>query len=214
MSVPNVPRLAESLLASLGADTEFRDAVLGDLAEEFQIREDWDGHAAATRWYYHESLRVAPHLLRNWVDNLRRSELVDLGRAVGVSSLAVIALETCLIFLVQAAWNVLGQGDSELRLWGAPFTILGWTLCDALFGGYIAARVSRAAPLPSAITLGLLWGFVIGLNNFALISATPGAVPMWFRVVNLLALVAGMIAGGALRVAMLNRSREKAAAPG
>ena len=41
------PRVAEAVLESLGAQPEFRDDVLGDLAEELAIRAGWDGERAA-----------------------------------------------------------------------------------------------------------------------------------------------------------------------
>lgn len=68
---PPVPRAAERLLEGLGADAEYREALLGDLAEEYATRLAYDGPGAARRWYRREALRVAPHLLRDWTRRLR-----------------------------------------------------------------------------------------------------------------------------------------------
>ena len=43
------PKTAEPLLEALGAEPEFRDALLGDLTEELAIRAAYDGERAARR---------------------------------------------------------------------------------------------------------------------------------------------------------------------
>ena len=60
------PRTAEMVLASLGAEPDFRDAVIGDLAQEFVERAERDDPSSARRWYYREAIRATPHLLRSW----------------------------------------------------------------------------------------------------------------------------------------------------
>lgn len=64
--------LAERLLQSLGAEHDFAEAVLGDLAEEYAIRTARDGAAAARRWYAREALRSAPHLVWSWFQHASR----------------------------------------------------------------------------------------------------------------------------------------------
>lgn len=86
------PRSAERALEALGADPDFCEAVIGDLAEEFAIRAAWDGPVVARRWYFRESLRVAPHLLRNWWGCLQRR---DIGYFANVTALASFQARYC-----------------------------------------------------------------------------------------------------------------------
>ena len=79
------PRTIERLLAGLGAKPDFRNAVLGDLAEEFASRVEADGIESATRWYRREAVRAVPHLLRSW---LRGARLGDIGHIAGVIATA------------------------------------------------------------------------------------------------------------------------------
>ena len=48
MTLP--PRAVESLLTGLGATADYRDAVLGDLTEEFAQRVRDDGLGSARAW--------------------------------------------------------------------------------------------------------------------------------------------------------------------
>ncbi|HEX7242371.1 MAG TPA: permease prefix domain 2-containing transporter, partial [Longimicrobiaceae bacterium] len=64
MTAPQTPpRTAERLLEALGAEPELRDALLGDLAEDFATRAADQGERAARRRYWREALRAAPYLL-------------------------------------------------------------------------------------------------------------------------------------------------------
>ena len=57
------PPLAERALGALVADALLREAVLGDLAEEFAERCALHGPARARRWYRVQAARSAPPLL-------------------------------------------------------------------------------------------------------------------------------------------------------
>ena len=56
---------AEFVLQGLGAQSNFTDAVLGDLAEERALLAADCGALAARLWYAREALRAVPHLLWN-----------------------------------------------------------------------------------------------------------------------------------------------------
>jgi hypothetical protein len=75
------PITVERLLEALGTKTDFRDGLLGDLAEEFALRAEREGAPATRRWYYRESIRATPHLLRDWARGLRVSACTSLGTA-------------------------------------------------------------------------------------------------------------------------------------
>ena len=63
----NVFSCTERILQNLGAQREFTDSILGDLAEQRANLAIAHGAAAAQRWYVREALRSAPHLLWNAV---------------------------------------------------------------------------------------------------------------------------------------------------
>ena len=79
------PRSSEPLMARilrhLGADPEFADAVLGDLAEEYTYRTERDGRNSARWWYAGEAIRSAPHFVRSWY---RYSQVHARGQIVAV----------------------------------------------------------------------------------------------------------------------------------
>ena len=87
------------MLEALGADLAFHEDIVGDLAEEYALRVEWDGRVAARRWYYRESVRVAPYLLRDWLRGLGWRDVASLITVILWSSLSVATLES----LLQAA---------------------------------------------------------------------------------------------------------------
>ena len=182
MSDCSLPRRAEKILAALGADPTFRNDVLGDLAEEHALRVHWHGAAAARRWYYRESLRVAPWLLRSWWRSLKLKGVCYLAGAVAVSSLLVFALDEVLKILYSATLKGHVMLYVELPL------MLLWTLGDGVFGGYIAARFGKLAQLPGALALGCLLAAVIMIDGYD--------VPLWFRIPNAAMCLGGAVAGG------------------
>lgn len=192
MSHPCAPRKTERLLEALGADTDFRDSVIGDLAEEFEIRLQWDGPRAARRWYYRESLRVAPYLLRDWWRTLRLRHIGHFAVVVLLSSLGAIVLDFLIrLGLIRLLATRGVPLDALPSLPGAVALLLLWTLVDAAFAGYVAARIGRRAPLPSALLVGVVWVCVMILSGWQ-------HVPRWFLALNVTMMMTGSVAGGAI----------------
>jgi hypothetical protein len=193
MSNVLVPRTPERFLEALGADTDFRDSVLGDMAEEFELRLQLGGPGVARRWYYRECLRVAPYLLRNWFRNLRWRHLGYFGKVVLCSSLGTFALDRLLRFpvfmLLLEPKHVTLKTMPEAAIFVAFMLI--WTLFDGCFAGYLAARIGRRAPLPSALLVAVTW---MALK----IGSGWDSVPPWFLALNVMMMVAGTIVGGTL----------------
>ena len=196
-----VPRRMEQLLEALGADTEFRDAVLGDLAEEFAIRASADGEDAARSWYYSESLRVAPYLVRDWWRSLRGGDVARFAGIVLLSSAALNVFEVVTRVVVFALpgfgslWDtLLGWGIAGPLLFQA--IMLLWTFVDGMFGGYVAARLGSRAPLTGALALGAAFGIFMLLTTILLVDSSP--IALAFRSLNIATLVAGIITGGVL----------------
>ena len=168
MSDPAIPRVLERALEALGAEREFCEGVVGDLAEEFAIRATCDGVAVARRWYFRESLRVAPHLLRNWWHNVRARDVVNLASVIAISSAAMMAFETVIVRIVAPAIGIPIEGrlidvmpQTPVGAFALSAMLVGWTLCDGAVAGYIAARVGRRAPSASALSCAAFWGVVM-----------------------------------------------------
>ena len=203
----SAPRHVERLLQGFGADTEFCNDIIGDLAEEHALRVEWDGAAAARRWYRREALRVAPYLLRDWARNLRWRGARQLAGAAIASSVCTIVLERIFRFFVWHAATELGNAYPALGALLKPEGTLGialvvatmylWTAADGAVAGFLAARFNRRAPLPSVLaSCAVLTGGMLVMN--AIIGR--GMVPLWFQIPNALALATGTLAGGILEV--------------
>jgi hypothetical protein len=133
------PRSIESLLEALGAESGFRDNVVGDLAEEFTSRVERDGLESARRWYRREAMRAAPHLLRSGWASVRQR---GLGHLVGI-------LFTAFTGMLIADWVIAGSVFAALRsellhtsprllvshpVWQASLVAVG--MVSATFAGY------------------------------------------------------------------------------
>ena len=192
------PRFAERILGSLGAHTEFRDAVLGDLAEELALRAEWDGVRAARRWYYHEAVRTAPYLLRNWAHGLR---LRDVTRLAGVVLTSYVFMLMMALGVLAVARSVIGAaGVSSLLQWlaqreGIPLAVNFAIGSSAAIGaGYIAGWLHARAPVAAALALGVVWSLV----GVAVI-VTVGTTPWWYPLILPVVLIVATMTGGALR---------------
>ena len=199
MSDLPVPRRMERLLESFGADTEFRDAVIGDLAEEFAIRAKEDGARAARRWYRREALRVAPYLVRDWWRGLQGRDAWYFARTITLSSVLLYVFEraTRLVMYgidpgLRSLWEAMSElGDAGLILYAA--LMLVWTLADGVFGGYVAARLGRRAPLTSALALAAAWmAIMVG------VATQSTGILLMFRILNTITIATGIILGGVL----------------
>lgn len=85
--------LAERLLQGIGADSQFVEAVLGDLAEEFASRAERDGSWLARLWYVREAVRSSPHLFASGLRRVGRGQRTRMAACLVagvVTSLAVV----------------------------------------------------------------------------------------------------------------------------
>ena len=193
------PRIATSLLEGLGLDQEFRDAVIGDLAEEFAIRLEYDGVATARRWYYREVIRTAPHLLRDWGRGLRPREVARIAGVVAASYVTVAMIGGVIGAIAVGVSTALGVPFTLQRL---PLTnpvvlpaAVALGLLPSTLGGYVAAWLDTKSPLISAIALGAVWSSAVSIA-----AAIDTAFPIWYKLALLLVLPIGTTAGGILRL--------------
>lgn len=199
---PTPPRTAERLLEALGAEPEFRDALLGDLAEDFATRAAEDGERAARRRYWREALRVAPYLLHSWARRLRARDAARLAGLVGATS--------CLVGV--SLWGMLAGVETVVERMAGPTTfpwhdpqpgtlalgvmLLGYVAVAAA-GGWMASRREDRAPAAAALAFGIAWAIL------ALVVPVPGraALPTWYLLGLVVAVLTGTMLGGLRRIA-------------
>jgi hypothetical protein len=200
------PRTVERLLAGLGAKPDFRNAVLGDLAEEFASRAETDGIESATRWYRREAIRAVPHLLRSW---LRGARLGDVGHIAGVIATAYTGMFITFAMLGGAMIGVVralgyqGQLMPPTSIVASSVFLGGMTvfsLCLGTLAGYLTAWLDSRAPLVTSATFGAL----ILLVQFGAQRVFAGPMlslyPSWYLVVTPILGFVGTIVGGIARV--------------
>jgi hypothetical protein len=198
------PRRIEALLHALGVDAPYRDAILGDLAEEFAIRVEEQSVDEARRWYRRQAARTAPHLLRQWA---RRLSGFDVAQIIAftfiylfVNMLVRLGIQTGVVLWFGVRPDhvyVIGYAWHDLVIAGAPEVTLGYLAAAAgsVFVGYVLSRLEPRAPLATAIVVGLGIGVVTGTGL-----ASNSALPLWLRLSLPPLFAAGTIAGAALRV--------------
>jgi hypothetical protein len=201
MSILTVPRRVERVLASLGASPEFCQDVLGDLEEEYAIRAAWDGPVAARRWYYRESLRVAPHLLRDWWEQVQWRDGVRLAGVVASSAIAIVALQRGMLVTVNLLAGLFGVTPRQILTVGFTLSdlqaILAANGAISLVIGYLVASLSPKARVPGALLTAAFW---TAFMSYAWIRF-PEFAPMWFSAANLATCALGMMLGGLARSA-------------
>jgi hypothetical protein len=199
------PRSIECWLEALGAEPGFRDGVLGDLAEEFASRVERHGEASASSWYRREALRVAPHLLWNWVRRLRVRGVVQLVGVLVSSYVTLLMLGLLVGGIGYGVLRILGLPTEYHLPWGNATAASALLAASLVFGalitalsGYIASLLGNEAPLASAVAYAIVWGLI----EVVVALLAPG-FPVWYRCSIPVVVVIGTTAGGMLRVSRL-----------
>lgn len=203
------PRIAEVVLRSLGARTDFCEPLLGDLAEGFAIRVDRDGADSARYWYWREAIRAVPHLLADFGRSLRAPDIRHLAGVVFTAYFFTAMLAFLAVALATGTADALG---SISRTPANPFSrvqlIALWfpvAITSTVLGGYIAAWLDKRAPLASAIALGLTWSAI----SLAVGGITRGhEAPVWYWLFATVLQVLGPTVGGMLCVRHLGLSAQ------
>jgi hypothetical protein len=202
---PTPPRWTEKLLTSLGAQPSYRDAVLGDLTEEFVIRAEEQGVIAARRWYRREALRAAPHLLGNWARSLTPRASLRLCFATIVAGVVhrLLGMAIPLVIVMSLgvkpdSWGVVAAAwrDVLMDTSGLKWTGLILLRLVPIGAGFLAASLNPRGRIPAALTLAALDAAVV-VCAFAIApdhSIVAAFVPAP------LALLGSILLGGVLRV--------------
>jgi hypothetical protein len=184
------PAVVESVLAGLNVDRGLRDAITGDLIEERARLAALHGERTADRWMRQQILRSVPAFVGAAV---RTGGLRLLGAIVGAALAALLAVGVA-IGASAALLSTLVSPDAIARLTTVALVI---DLAFGAAGGYLAARLGRAAPLGAAFVLGVLGVSVTAMSD---VDASG-----WYRLALLLLLIPAAVGGGWLRARQLAR---------
>lgn len=184
------PAVVEIVLAGLNMDRGLRDAIAGDLIEERAEVAAVHGKRSADRWMRQQMLRSVPLFVHAAV---REGGFRLLAAIVGAALAALLAISV----LIGASATLLSALVSPETIGRLTIVAFAIDLVFGAAGGYLAARLGRAAPLGAAFVLGLL-----GVT-LTLISSADGQG--WYRPALQLLLVPASLSGGWLRALHLAR---------
>jgi hypothetical protein len=164
-------RLADWVL-TCATPSEDREAVVGDLAEEYAIRLSEGSPARALWWYWNQVIRAVPWLL--WIP-LRRSGVFGALAVAIVACIVQAGVELCAVFVIR---NVAVQVNSI-----GPQVGLSVVLLSLFMVSYAAARVRPGAgtlvaviAMVAAVSQSIAIGpAALGLSHVAGAIAAPSA---------------------------------------
>ena len=189
------PAIVETVLAGLNVDRGLRDAIIGDLIEERAKLAALHGERSADRWMRQQILRSVPVFVQAAV---RDGGFRLLAPIVGAALVALLAV-SLVIGASAALVSALVSPETIGRL---TLVALAIDLAYGAAGGYLAARLGRAAPLGAA--------FVLGVLGVSLTLMSGGDAHGWYRPALQLLLIPAAVSGGWLRARHLARRAHSA----
>ena len=188
---PLLPHIAIWLLECLLPAGD-RDAVVGDLIEEYTLRARASTRATAAWWCWGQVARSIPLAL---LSDLRRPQwLSTLGVAIA-AYVAAGALESVGVTVIS---RLLHPDDGLADLLGV---IVG--LATIVLGGYVAASIRQGAAQ-------VLAGIVL-IVVAVLMVTMPDSAPLWYALAFLIAGPVAALAGGRLNVTRREGQAHRAA---
>src|SRR5688572_19462118 len=182
------PAVIETVLAGLNVDRDLRDAITGDLLEGHAAFAAVHGQRGADRWMRREILRSVPIFM---LAAVRNGGLRLFAAIVGAAFAALLAVGV-LIGVSVAVFSALVSPETMGRLAIVAFAI---DLAYSAAGGYLAARLGRAAPLGAA--------FIFGVLGVWLTLMLGGDTQSWYPLALQLLLIPATVAGGWLHARRL-----------
>jgi hypothetical protein len=104
--------VVEQLLYMLGASVEFTDAVMGDLTEEYVLREAKHGISHARLWYAAEILRSAPHLVHGALRHASPRARLRFAAFAGAIALTLTVIVVAVLHLDGPPAQLIAQSGS------------------------------------------------------------------------------------------------------
>jgi hypothetical protein len=202
MTETHPPRFAEALLEAFGADLTFRDAILGDMAQEHAQRVERHGERAAHLWYYRQAAMTAPHLLRNWFAGAQLGDARRLLNVAGLAYVMTLMINAGIFFGTIAVASAIAPGSKPTT---GPFGLLmlgGLTFWSPICAGYLIATFEEAKPMTAAVALAVLWGTLQIVAAIVVYFAGELTldIPTWMRMAAVPLIMGLCVLGGAIRV--------------
>ena len=163
MSRSSPPTFACWLLETV-VPTPYREAILGDLIEEYTLRTESTSRFTASRWFWSQTCRSVPSMV--WSSLRSRDCLISISIAVGV----YIVME-----ILEYAANL------TISKWVAPQPTTYVVLAPVVFltasaiGGCVAARIRRGATKFLALIVMITVAVLIDLKDCTI------PVPWWYQ---------------------------------
>lgn len=203
-----IPNGVHRIISAIAGSPEVRDAMLGDLDEEYQVRAERNGIGAANRWCWREAVRSLFGALRHSVPNLSATFTSVLPAMLWGSVIAFLA--SVALSAVTYPVTLYAPFDKAVILTGLSIVVRFTT---AIMGGYEAARVGTKAPLWSAVAAGLFPTAVLfSIAALTVIPSQVGVMVLVSTVANIV-LVPASLAGGILQQAQ-QRANDSLWSPG
>jgi hypothetical protein len=203
MSWHRPPRGAELLAAAFLPDALQREAMLGDLAEEYQLVASQQGTRAADRWYLSQ---VTRSLFPLAIMAVRADGAAGPLRFVLNVMAGLVAVSTLVPLSFSAVgWLAAFASGGEyihgvLAFGQSPAVVYSWwaftCIITGIGAGYTLARVGGRSGVASAITLGLL---CIPLSAITL-AVDSGGATVWYEVALSAVILPAIVCGTLLRV--------------
>ena len=189
------PSVLDIVLVGLNAERELRDAIIGDLIEERAAVAAVQGERRADRWIRRQIMISVLEFVRAtvWDGGFRL-----LAAIVG----AAIAALLTIIVAIGASAALLSALLSPGTIGRLMIVALAIDLAYGAAGGYLAARLGRAAPFGAA--------FVFGVLGVSLTALSGGDADSWYRPALQLLLIPATVTGGWLRARQLARRAHSA----
>jgi len=186
-----IPKGVNRIVSAIAPTPEMREAMLGDLDEEYQIRAEREGIAAANRWCWREAIRSLFGALRHTVPNLSATFTSVIPAMLWGSVVAFLA--SVAVVSVTYPLTLFAPFDKAAVVTGLSiFARLG----TSVMGGYEAARVGTKAPLWSALAFALLPTVVLcTIAALTIVPALVGTDVIVSAVANLLLIPGGLLGG-------------------
>jgi len=201
-----IPDGVNRIVSAIAPTPEMREAMLGDLDEEYRMRVERDGLDAARRWCWREAIRSFFGSLRHTVPNLSETVTSVLPAMLWGSLIAFLAA----LVVTIVTWPLTLFGPFDKMAVGTALSIVA-RFVTSIMGGYEAARVGTKAPLWSAVASGLFPAALFcTIAAVAIGSARVGPAVIASAVANVL-LVPGAVLGGILQQAQQNAQVSTAA---
>jgi hypothetical protein len=186
------PRYAKAIVDVVTADLRYRDAIRGDLDEEFARRAADRGIGRARRWYVGETVRTSTSLLRH--AHITPAAGLRILTAVFAAYVAVLVADRLVTF-------VLWRERAIVAPIAGRFAALSCLVFAAAAAGWSVARATRRPPLVGTIAFLAL---ALGIGTRHILLAQPHEI--WYRVAKV-ALLVGAAAMGAARGEVVARMR-------